>query len=74
MSSTLTVIIISLILLLLLLLNNINVNASSIGTYGVTRRDFPFVDPTRCRIPDYCGIAEEWNIKFGRVNMYLYNL
>lgn len=55
-----------------ILLTMINyVFANTIGTYGVTRRDYPFVDPTRCRIPDYCGIAEEWDIKFGRVTIPL---
>ncbi len=38
-----------------------------IGQYQVTKIDYPFVDPSRCRHPDFCGLSPEWDLKFGRV-------
>ena len=43
-----------------------DINAN-MGIYQVTRRDFPFVDASRCRHLDYCGLSPEWDLKFGRV-------
>ncbi len=43
------------------------VNTQIIGTYQVTKRNYPFVDPSRCRHPDFCGRSPEWDLKFGRV-------
>ena len=45
----------------------LGVLSGSIGDHEVTRRDFPFVDPSRCRQPDFCGLSSEWDLKFGRV-------
>eukprot|EP01083_Nonionella_stella_P020848 57840_1 len=50
----------------LLFLSFLHGTTASFGTYEVTRRDFPFVDASRCRQPDFCGLSLEWDLKFGR--------
>merc|ERR1719385_17151 len=51
---------------LLLLLLCTSASAGEIGDYEVTSRDFPFVDPSRCRQANFCGLSSEWDLKFGR--------